>query len=392
MISIRALRPDDIRAVMKLVAEAGFPSRSAEGWHWAFFENPDQAGFPEGLVAERDGRIISMIGLQTRTFSMSGRTVPVTCGHTFISSHDGRGAGFALAKRALAGEGAAATYSLNNNAAAGTFHKRIGLSAWLGRDGRKRLEWPVHTVTVAAGAALSRLARNEETYEWLSRREWFTGAPASLSRFLPMDGAIRALDPADREDAALIDDFSATVCACHRAAPVRSAHTYAYQLADPDAPGRVALLGIMGRSGLDGLIQLAITKPNTFEPAELGIIDLEVLPGADQARIVPQLVRAALSITRHARLSRLRLPFSERFEPICFEGTGLRLTREQSYDMAHALFQDPDGPLASDWAPTGFEGDMFFALRLAPHPVRAQISVPQEKYPQAALGYHTPKS
>ncbi|WP_084397825.1 GNAT family N-acetyltransferase [Henriciella aquimarina] len=372
MITIRTLKPEDMKGLMSLVAEAGFPARSAEGWRWALFGNPDQGEIAPGLVAERDRRMLAVIGLQTRSFMVNGKPERAINGHTFIASHDGRGAGFALARRALATEGISAVYSLNNNAMAGRLHKKLGLTAWLGQGGRARLEWPVHSVTMAAGVALTRAARKEAIYDWFARREWFARAPRSLERFLPASGPVCALHPDEASDAERLNEFNETASHAHRAAPVRRADVYAWQMADPDAPGRIALLGLPGRNGLDGLMQLAITKPNTFEPADLEIIDLDVRPGADQARVVPELIKAALAVTRRARLSRLRLPFSDRFEPICFQGTGLRFTRMQSHDIAHAAFADPDGTLARYWVPTGFEGDLFFALRLVPPSAHAQ--------------------
>lgn len=374
MISIRTIRREDVKAVSRLAAEVGFPNRSAEGWHWALFGNPDQSDIPPGLVAERKGHIVSMIGLQARHFLVHGKPANAVCGHTFISGPDGRGAGFALSRRALQSFGGGiAIYTLNNNELAGDFHKRIGLTAWLGRAGRKRIEWPVHSVTMAAGHALTRLTRNEDVHDWLSKRELFARAPRNLTPFLPKGGSVMTLDPNDTDDAWLIEDFSAAASLGRRAVPARSARTYAYQMADPDAPGRIALLGLKDGDSLNGLIQLAITKPNAFEPAHLEVIDMEVRPDTDSALIVPVLVRAAKSVARRARLSRLRLPFSARFDEACYVGTGLRFTRTANYDPAHAAFGEGAEALEEYWQPSGYEGDMFFALRNPPASTRAKI-------------------
>lgn len=376
MISIRWLRPTDLPQVVQLVREGGFPPRSEAGWHWALFGNPQQGDQAPGLVAERDGRVVSMIGLQVRRFMVKGQPRELLSGHTFLSAADGRGAGFSLARAVLALEGYDAIYSLNNNAAAGKFHKRMGLSAWLGSAARIRMEWPVHSVTMAAGLALSRLSRLERSYEILSRREWFAGGASRLDRYHPSGNGVVQLDPETAADARLIDEFGTVITRLHTAAPVRSANLYAYQAGDPDAPGRTVLFGLQGRDGLDGLAQVMLTKPNAFEPAELVLTDLEVRPGRDGVRIVPALIREVKALARQKRLSRVRLPYAHRFDPVCFHGTGLRFPREAGHDPAHAIFADPAGQLATDWVPTGFEGDYFFALRTAhppaPKPERAR--------------------
>lgn len=366
MTAIRPITPEDIPAVTRLVGEAGFPARSEEGWQWVLFGNPEQDGIPPGLAAERGGRLVAMIGLQTRRFMASGKPVNAVCGHTFISGADGRGAGFALARRALRQYGSTAIYSLNNNAIAGTFHKKIGLKAWLGAAGRVRMEWPVRPISMMAGHILTRLARHDAIYEWLSEKELFTGTPL-IPDIIPGDdeGIIR-LRPHDALHARLIDDFGRAVCAEGIAAPIRSAMTYDWQMRDPDAPGRTTLLGLVAHDGLDALIQLVVTKPNSFEPPELEISDMAVRPGLDQAGIVPRLVRIARKIADNANLARVRLPYSSRFEPACYRQTGFRVKRHCAHDPAHAAFNDETGSLATGWAPTGIEGDMFFALRIAP--------------------------
>ena len=390
MISIRAVRPGDVNAIAKLVKGAGFPVRSAEGWHWALFENPEQGGLAPGLVAERRNTLVAMIGLQARRFHVNGRLQTAICGHTFISGPDGRGAGFALARRALQTHGGSAIYTLNNNAIAGDFHKRIGLEAWLGPHGRERIEWPIHSMTMAAGRMMTRLARDEAIRDWLVRREFFGGAPRRLERALPARGKILPLDPLRRGDGDLIEEFNMAAHMGSRAVPDRSADVYAYQMSDPDAPGRIALLGLEGKDGLDGLIQLAITKPNSFEPAELEIIDLTVRPGIDPAIVLPPMINAAKTVARNARLSRLKLPFSNRFEDVCYSGTGLRFVRKSQHDPAHAAFGPDCTGLQTDWSPSGFEGDLFFALRIPPAPSRTrEHPAPKEPFHRAAWDHKT---
>ena len=393
MITIRTVRPDDVGAIANLVKDAGFPNRSEAGWHWAIFENPEQGDLPPGLVAERNGRLASFIGLQARRFMADRETLTVISGHTFMSGPDGRGAGFALARRALQSHGGAAIYTLNNNAVAGDFHKRIGLEAWLGRDGRSSLEWPIHSMTLLDGRALTRAARSEPAYDWLSKREIFRHVPGTLSPYLPGDGEVMSIDPSRPADARLIEDFGAATTYGRGAMPVRSAETYAYQMSDPDARGRIALLALGGVLGLDGLMQVAITKPNAFQPAELQIIDLVMRPGVDPAIGVPKLVRAAHEIARKARLSRLILPYAARFEPVCFDGTGLRYERHADYDCAHALFTPEAQSLQQAWSPTGFEGDLFFALRVTPPSARAKVRpAAQEKLHRPAWKYQAPEA
>lgn len=384
MISLRKLTPNDVPAIAGLVRAAGFPVRSEAGWQWALFQNPEQADVPAGWGAFRDGQLAAMIGLQARTFNVDGKALKVAGGHTFIASGAGRGAGLSLARKALQTDGLAAVYSLNNNALAGRLHKKIGLDAWLGSAGRQRMEWPVHSATMAAGHVLSRLARSDWWYSVLSQSERFGSGARTLPERRPHTPDLVRLDPACADDAKLIDEFGDAIRRSHRAAPERTAAIYAYQLADPDAPGRIALFGYVRGGQLEGIMQLAVTKPNAFEPAEIDIIDLETRPGCDAMRIVPPLIREARTLARHARLSRLRLPFSDRFEPVCFHGTGARFSRTHAHDPAHAAFSDGMDRLRHNWTPTGFEGDFYFALRIAP---KRPASRPGNRLLQKDIGH-----
>ncbi|MGB3624196.1 MAG: GNAT family N-acetyltransferase [Henriciella sp.] len=383
----RELRPGDIPEIVAHVREAGFPQRSEAGWRWALFDNPEQDGLPAGHGAFKDGRLVSMLGLQTRRFHFGGSTIVAASGHTFISSEPSRGAGLILARKVLADERYAAIYTLNNNARSSRFYERLGLSPWLGPHARKWMEWPVHSVTRAAGLALSRLARHDGLYKQLSGREWFQSGPRALGRMPGMSGPVVRLTPSRAEDAKLIDAFDRAVHSAHSIAPVRTADVYAYQMNDPDAPGRTALFGLMREDRLEGLMQVVMSKPNAFEPTELQIIDLKHLPGCDGALIIPPLVQAARQLARRHRLSRVRLPLSDRFEPVCFEGTGLRYERAAKHDAAHAIFAKGVEQLERRWVPTGFEGDFFFALRILPERRRHRVRSPSQEVAQAGSAF-----
>lgn len=392
MIEIRPLQESDLPGIVSLVERAGFPARSAEGWHWALFQNPEQGDLPAGFCAVRNGELVSMIGLQARTFQVKGAPMSAICGHTFISSPEGRGAGFRIARRALALPGLKAIYSLNNNAAAGAFHKRIGLGAWLGDSARERLEWPVRPMTMAAGLVLSRLARKEAVYDWLSRREWL-GAPRSSLAGHKLDRRdVRSLDPADIGDSALIDQFGRAVTETEGAAPLRTAAAYRFQMSDPDAPGRSALLASISDGRIDGLCQLVLSKPNTFEPVELVIADLALRPGAERADVFASLVDAAHELARKTGAARFRLPFSSRFSEQDLAKARRPLRRKSRYDSAHAMFRDEGEALARDWHPTGFESDFHFALRTVPS-ARAEIRpAPQQDFERTAREGKAPEA
>ena len=147
---------------------------------------------------------------------------------------------------------------------------------------------------------------------------------------------------------------------------MRSAPFYAYLLSDPDAPGRSVVLTARDGSKITGLMLAILSKPNAYEPAGLDIVDLEFAPGEPREATMTRLTRAARKIARNSGAARLRLIFSDRFASSDLKGTGLRLHRRSSYDPAHALFADQNGKLAEAWAPTGYEGDFHFALRVAP--------------------------
>ena len=367
MTEIRTIQPDDLPQVMDLVAKVDFPHRSKAGWHWALFENPQQGDIPAGFVAERSGEVVSMVGLQARDFSCDGAVIKAATGHTFISSPKGRGSGAQLARRAIGYPGLASVYSLNNNAGSADLYKKLGMSAWLNEAGRGRVDWPVRPLTMAAGLCFSRLARADRFYDALSSREWFNGRTASLSQIaaalLPDEDR---LDPDNETNAGLIDSFNASICRARSVAPFRSAAFYAYQMADPDAPGRSALLTARDGNRILGLMQVFLTKPNAFEPAELEITDLEIHPDAPRSRAIGHLVRNARKIARAAGAGRLRLLLSGRFSREDLSQTGYHLKRRYSYDPAHASFGDGMEHFSEAWTPTGFEGDFHFALRVAP--------------------------
>ncbi|RIJ21375.1 GNAT family N-acetyltransferase [Henriciella barbarensis] len=352
---------------MELVEKVDFPWRSQAGWHWALFENPQQGDIPAGFVAERDGRVVAMVGLQARDFILDGTPVKAATGHTFIAGQEGRGSGPRLARRALTYPGLAAVYSLNNNASSAGLYKKLGMKAWRGETARSRLEWPVRPLSMGVGVAFSRLARSDRMYDALSAREWFK------VRHTPLADHARQnlqggdwLDPANPDHAHAVADFDFELRSTRQAVPVRSALFYAYQLSDPDAPGRSVVLTTRNGSKISGLMLAILSKPNAYEPAGLDIVDLEVAPGAPRAATIGRLMRSARKIARASGVARLRLIFSDRFATAELKGSGLRLHRRFSYDPAHALFADENGKLAESWIPTGYEGDFHFALRVAP--------------------------
>ena len=367
LIKIRTITPDDLPGVMALVAKVDFPWRSEAGWHWALFENPQQGDIPAGFVAEREGSVVAMVGLQARDFILDGAPVKAATGHTFIAGPEGRGSGPRLARRALTYPGLAAVYSLNNNAISAGLYKKLGMTAWKGESARNRLEWPVRPLAMGVGLAFSRLARTDRMYDALSAREWFPPLHMPL-----VDHAKRSLqagdwlDPAKPDDARALDAFDVDLRRSRQAVPVRSAPFYAYLLSDPDAPGRSVVLTARDGSKITGLMLAILSKPNAYEPAGLDIVDLEFASGAPREATMARLIRAARKIARNSGAARLRLIFSDRFASSDLKGTGLRLHRRSSYDPAHALFADQNGKLAEAWAPTGYEGDFHFALRVAP--------------------------
>ncbi|WP_156807974.1 GNAT family N-acetyltransferase [Henriciella marina] len=367
MTEIRTIREDDLPQVMDLVAKVDFPYRSKAGWHWALFGNPQQGDIPTGFVAERAGEVVSMIGLQARDFCYNGAIIKAATGHTFISGRKGRGSGVQLAKRAISYPGLASVYSLNNNASSAGLYKKLGLDAWLNEAGRHRVDWPARPLIMAAGLCFSRLARADRFYDALSSREWFNGRTAPLRQIaIDLLSEKDRLDPANETDADLIESFNASICEVRSVAPVRSAEFYSYQMADPDAPGRSVLLTVRDGNRVLGLMQVILTKPNAFEPAELEITDLELHPDAPRSRAIGHLVRNARKIARAAGAGRLRLLLSGRFLREDLSQTGYHVQRRYSYDPAHASFGEGMERFGEAWEPTGFEGDFHFALRVAP--------------------------
>ena len=367
MTDIRTITPGDLPGVMDLVAKVDFPWRSHAGWHWALFENPQQGDIPVGFVAESEGRVVAMVGLQARDFRQDGQLVKAATGHTFIAGPEGRGSGAKLAMRAITCPGLAAAYSLNNNATSAGLYKKLGMKAWLGDRARNRIEWPVRPAAMGMGLTFSRMARSNRVYDALSAREWFAVKQMPLAEHArELLKAGDWLDPSAPGHAREINSFDADLHTSRPALPVRSAAFYDYLLSDPDAPGRSVLLAAREGPKIAGLMLVVLSKPNAFEPAGLDIIDLELAPGVPHAATVAQLIRSARKIARAAGAARLRLPFSDRFSAPDLKGTGLRLHRRFSYDPAHASFAYQEGAFARNWVPTGYEGDFHFALRVAP--------------------------
>jgi hypothetical protein len=367
LIKIRTITPDDLPRVMDLVAKVDFPWRSHAGWHWALFENPQQGDIPAGFVAEKEGRVVAMVGLQARDFMLEGEPVKAATGHTFIAGPEGRGSGVRLAKRAITYPGLASVYSLNNNASSAGLYKKLGMKAWLGDGALNRIEWPVRPAAMGTGVAFSRLARSDRMYDALSASEWFAVKPMPLADYAKQSLATGDwLDPAKPDHARLIEKFDAELRSSRPVVPVRSAAFYSYLLSDPDAPGRSVLLSAREGDSISGLMLAIMSKPNAYEPAGLDIVDLELASGAPRADTIAHLIRAARKLAKVSGAARLRLIFSDRFAASELKGTGLRLHRRFSYDPAHASFAGDDGRFADGWSPTGIEGDFHFALRVAP--------------------------
>lgn len=352
---------------MSLVAKVDFPWRSEAGWHWALFENPQQGEIPAGFVAEREGSVVAMVGLQARDFILDGTPVKAATGHTFIAGPEGRGSGPRLARRVLTYPGLAAVYSLNNNASSAGLYKKLGMTAWKGESARHRLEWPVKPLAMGVGLTFSRLARSDRMYDALSAREWFAARHAPLADYARQ--TLQAggwFDPANPDDARALDAFDAELRTSRQAVPVRNAAFYAYLSSDPDAPGRSVILTDRDGTKISGLMLAILSKPNAYEPAGLDIVDLEFASDALRAATMARLMRAARKVAKASGAARLRLIFSDRFTAGELKGTGLRLHRRFSYDPAHAQFAEQSGKFAAAWAPTGYEGDFHFALRVAP--------------------------
>lgn len=349
---VRPAEPRDIPAIIDMIAHCGFPARSAQGWAWALFGNPDQGALPAGYVARdaSDTASAFLASLALRLKRGSEQRIAVL-GHTFITGANGRGQGLAVLNALLSEDRKDCELSMSNNPISSDLFHRLNLPHAKDEAAQLTLDWPIRSLRHAAGRALNFAARRETAYRLLSRREWFTGASAQLV-------SPQGLDPERPEDEGRLGGAIEAIEASHEPSGrwhvARSIAGFRWRLGDPDAPGRSLLLA--DPSG--ALLLVTLTKPNPHEPMIAQVSDLDCVSGEAGQDMLCGLLAEACRAAREAGAALLRLSMPLGFDVSRAGSIGPYRLRRSAY---HRCFLRSRGDL--DIVLRLYMSDLVLALR-----------------------------
>lgn len=361
---LRKATVKDAPALSALIAQAGFPERSAESLRW-LFANPAQGTHSPGWALEGVNGLAGFIGNFVVGLRVNGAPATAASGHTYIALPEARGHGSRLLRAFLAQRGHAAFYTLNNNAGSASIYPATGAEPWLGERGRMTLEWPLDWPRLVSGAVTRRLCALPALEAVVERRERYARLrqPAIPA---PDAADIRPLDPCSETDAVLLAAFAQRLAAEQAVSPDRSPEIWRFRLSDPDAAVKPVLWGWMHDGAVCALCALQVTKPSRAEAPVLDFTDLVSLRDYE-TRALPALTGAAARAARTQGAARLRLPVVSEQARRTLREAGAAARRRHAH--CHVRFPpDAGGGLRDGWDPGAFEGDQFFALRKPPRP------------------------
>jgi hypothetical protein len=350
-----------LQGIAELNRLCGFPERSAEGWGWALFDNPEQGEEPAGYVYVRNGEVCAFLGTQRRVLRRRGGSVTMLAGHTMITNLKAPGIGLKMMKHVIRHHGTDAISTLNNNALAAPLYPRVGMSAWLGGNAKYIAECQIDWFALGLSSVLRRALKNQSREAFDRSREYFCRRNRKLCVPDTLNGLIR-IDPENPVHAEQINDFNTAMQSGDQFQSDRSAEVWRYRLRDPDFKASGQLYGSFGQGRLEAMLALSVSKDNKYSPATLEVEDIAILPGADKK--FSELLKASESFARTAGLARVRLHYTRGVtEPHLFRQKGWVL-RHKAYDCCHAVSKVED--FLESWAVGPMGGDFFFALRRIP--------------------------
>ena len=335
----------------------GFPQRSAGGWRWALFDNPQQGDLSSGFVFLQDEKVVGFTGRQRRLLFRQGETITYACGHTTLTNLKNPGVGFRLLRHSIGANPCEIGATLNNNALSAPIYPRLKFPAWLGENGRYFAERVLNYSKTTVSAALRWLA-DEDVGADVEHFPY----QAELA-FAKMElGGFRRIDPEAEQCAADLDEFHDAM----RDGPLfqadRSSKTWRHRCADPDAQDVMHLFASYAGGRIEALLAMSITKETERHPATGEIEDMAIRPGVS---VQPEdLLVAAETFGRAAKLAKMKLRYMRGVtEPGYFPNSNWRL-RKKNFDCIHGRASDER--FLKDWSLGPIDGDFYFALRRIP--------------------------
>ncbi|MGY6662209.1 MAG: hypothetical protein ACXIVO_07790 [Glycocaulis sp.] len=346
--AIRAVTQEDLPDIVRLVNSCGFPARSAEGWRWVLFGNPQQGDIPSGWVYEKAGSVTGFLGNFVNRYRCGSARYAIATGHTVITDPvRGRQSGLKLIRHGMAQPDVDAFVTLNNNALSAPLLPRVGALPWLGPSGREWAEWilrpsrAVRALLPSAGQA-----------------ERFDCHPGFA---FPVEGRRGGIMFVSLDDVG--DDELAAITADDVLVRQIDSVSLRYRLSDPDRRGGMSY--VIARSGgrVLALAGLLLTKPSPERLDHAEIVDWAGSACQAGVRAQQALLRHLVEIARRAGASKLRLHFPSSVSAGVLRAAGPYLRRAHRHDPCHGHMRN--GTLAG-WQPGPGDADYFFAYRIPP--------------------------
>ena len=371
--ALRLAQLDDVAAVNRLLAEAGFKTRSRAGWQWLFQDSPAAPPDPAmgWVLVDGQGGVQGYLGNIHLGYVMDGAPLRVATSTAYCVRPAARGDSTALMRAFFKQPGPELFLSTTANAASAPIYEMFKAlppeddsfqagCAWVAHD-RVALRGqlaarsaPLPGLLAAAAAPGARLVRCLSRLARVPR--------CRLSR------AVEVLPPAAIDDARF-DALWAQLRGRPGLQVRRDAAGLRWLLADPDVDGEIVVFTLEDGAGLRGYLAAARHRPAAPRAPELRVLDVALRPGEGEAEVIAALLRRAVEHGRAvgaglvyagpcgaALAARLRA-LGPRLHP-----TG----RTTHFLRAAKRKQTARYAAAGVWAASGLDGDTPFCVEAAP--------------------------
>ncbi|MAI90372.1 hypothetical protein [Ponticaulis sp.] len=355
---ITPLTPSHLTGFMDLIEICGFPRRSRAGWHWAFFENPEQELEPAGYALETDGVLQGTIGTHRRVLRNRDRRISLISAHTTVTRLSSPGSGIRLMRHTLNNYKGEGVFTLNNNALSAPVYPRIGVMPWRGEEGKLYLEKGLSWFELGVSKVFNSLSQTG-LGNALRSRERLSSRLSPLTDTVQTSGLVM-VNPFRRGDSEKLDRFSDAMQAGENFEMTRTGEIWRYRLSDPDFKECQRIYAVEEAGEYTGLLAVSLCKESELSASALEIEDLARLETCSASR--DDLLTAAKDIACQVKVARVRW----RILPTDFASPENSdwMVRAKPYHFSHAQFRDE--AVADHWTPGVGNGDFFFATRRPP--------------------------
>lgn len=362
---IRPATRADAVGVAPLLREAGFKAWDDAGWGWLHERNPAAAGRDAAhgwVLAEPDGAVHGFLGNIPQEHVVHGRLVPsVTC-TAWVVREAARSQSVKLLQAFFRQPDAELWLSTTANAASAPHYEALKAAtpadpalrtgwAWVADDaaalaGRlEALSVGLHGVLGRVGAPALRAGR-------------VVSGRARVARHREVE-RVERVETLTPTQSAHVDELGEALRVLPGVQVRRTGADLAWRLADPQAPGGVALL-LHHPDGLRGVAVVGRHHPASRAP-EGRLLDLVVAPGQDWA--VHPLLRAAVETVRSWGLGLLYCAPVGAHLAGRLEGLGGQpVPREAGSHWLRAAPKERSAPCADAWRATPWDGDGALSL------------------------------